>query len=268
MKIDGLSHPKTKELSYELGVPLPHAIGLLELMWAFVGRQTPRGNIGKWSNAVIAGECGWLDCPDKFVSALVSVGFVDEHADHRLIVHDWHDHAPRWVFAKLKSSSQQIIRADLSSDLRHDLSVSSAQTKGGATRVSKPREAKGSQGKGSEKPAPDDAPSPTRKNDAQRPDDIDEQTWSDFLAHRRQKKAKLTPTAWKPIRKQLDLGIKAGHDPNEMLAVAMAAGWQGFQFEWYENRTKGSPAKPAIADDHRTKTYEGTPDDQLPASLR
>jgi len=80
------------------------------------------------------------------------------------------------------------------------------------------------------------APVPLRKNEVSRPDDIDEQTWSDFLAHRRQKKAKLTPTAWKAIRKQLDIGAAKGHDPNDMLAVAMAAGWQGFEFEWFANR--------------------------------
>jgi len=80
------------------------------------------------------------------------------------------------------------------------------------------------------------APVPLRKNEVSRPDDIDEQTWSDFLAHRRQKKAKLTPTAWKAIRKQLDIGAAKGHDPNDMLSVAMAAGWQGFEFEWFANR--------------------------------
>lgn len=84
------------------------------------------------------------------------------------------------------------------------------------------------------------APAPLPKNSVPRPDDIDEQVWSDFLAHRRQKKAKLTPTAWKAIRKQLDAGIQKGHDPNEMLAVAMAAGWQGFELDWYENRKSGS----------------------------
>lgn len=118
MKLDGLTHPKTKELAYTLGVPLPHAIGLLELTWAFVGQQTPQGNIGKWSNAVIAGEAGWQGDADEFVSALVTVGFLDEHEEHRLLVHDWADHCPNWVHAKLKKTGKQIISADLSGDLR------------------------------------------------------------------------------------------------------------------------------------------------------
>jgi len=230
MKLDGLTHPKTKELAYTLGIPLPHAIGLLELLWAFVGQQTPQGNVGKWSNPVLAGEAGWNDCPDKFIEALVSVGFLDEHPDHRLLVHDWQEHAPNWVHAKLKKKNKRILSADLSSDLRQgqDPTLEGATNEVKCSEV-KPNEAKGKTGAKT-------APTPLRKNEVSRPDDIDEQTWSDFLAHRRQKKAKLTPTAWKAIRKQLDIGAAKGHDPNDMLAVAMAAGWQGFEFEWFANR--------------------------------
>ena len=145
MKIDGLTHPKTKELAFTLGVPLPHVIGLLELMWFFVGQQTPQGNIGKWSNAVIAAEAGWQGDPDQFISALISVGFLDENEDHRLLIHDWSDHAPNWVHAKLKKKSKKIIRADLSSNLRGDLKTGQDPTSEGAT-----SEVKCSEGKGSE----------------------------------------------------------------------------------------------------------------------
>jgi hypothetical protein len=118
LKISGLTHPKTKELAYSLEIPLPHAIGLLELLWAFVAQQTPRGNVGRWSNAVIAGEAGWLDDPDVFIKSLISCGFIDENDEHRLLVHDWKDHAPNWVHAKLKKTRRSIIRNDLSSDIR------------------------------------------------------------------------------------------------------------------------------------------------------
>lgn len=118
MKLDGLTHPKTKELAYKLGIPLPHAIGLLELLFAFVGQQTPEGNVGKWSNAVIAGEAGWDRDPDEFVDALLFAGFLDEDDDHRLLVHDWADHCPNWVHAKLKKAGREIISPDLRADLR------------------------------------------------------------------------------------------------------------------------------------------------------
>ena len=107
MKIDGLTHPKTKELAFTLEIPLPHAIGLLELMWAFVAQQTPQGNIGKWSNAVISDAAGWSLDADKFVDALIQVRYLDRCQQHRLLVHDWPDHAPNWVHAKLKKQGKQ-----------------------------------------------------------------------------------------------------------------------------------------------------------------
>lgn len=118
MKIDGLTHPKTKELAFTLDIPLPHAIGLLELLWAFVAQQTPRGNVGKWSNQVIASESGWQDDADRFIDSLVSVGFLDENDEHRLLVHDWKEHCPNWVHAKLKKKGKSILSADLRGDLR------------------------------------------------------------------------------------------------------------------------------------------------------
>jgi hypothetical protein len=118
MKIDGLTHPKTKELAYTLEIPLPHAIGLLELTWAFVAQHTPRGNVGRWTNPVIAGEAGWLEDPDKFINALITCGFFDRDSEHRLIVHDWADHAPNWVHAKLKRQGREILSPDLSPCLR------------------------------------------------------------------------------------------------------------------------------------------------------
>ena len=88
--------------------------------------------------------------------------------------------------------------------------------------------------------APPAKPKSKKSNTVERPDDIDPQTWSDFLDFRREKKANLTPTAWKRIRAELDKGIEHGHKPDDMIAEAMAAGWQGFKFDWYLNRTRGS----------------------------
>jgi len=247
MKIDGLTHPKTKELAFTLGIPLPHAIGLLELMWAFVSQQTPQGNVGKWSNQVIAGEAGWQGDAEKFVAALISVGFLDENEEHRLVVHDWSDHAPNWVHAKLKKTGRRILSEDLRGDLRQAQETAHTAT----TSLAKPSQAKPSQAK-SETRAPKRAPRQS-KNQVSKPDEIDEQVWSDFLAHRRQKKSKLTPTAWAAIRKELETGQAKGHDPNDMLAEAMAAGWQGFKFEWYLNRLNGSKRQTESAVDRATR---------------
>jgi hypothetical protein len=102
VKLDALEHPKTYELMSALKLKRPHAIGHLELLWAFVGKNAPQGNIGKWSNGAIARACEWEGDPDEFVDALVSSRLLDEDEENRLLVHDWAEHAPGWVRAKVK----------------------------------------------------------------------------------------------------------------------------------------------------------------------
>lgn len=122
MKLDALDHPKTIDLAANLGVCIPQAIGHLELLWVFVGQKTPRGNIGRWSNAVIAHNAQWTGSPDDFVTALVAAGFLDQCEDHRLLVHDWIDHMPRWVKAKLAKEKKEAV---ISVDSTHDSGAAS-----------------------------------------------------------------------------------------------------------------------------------------------
>lgn len=102
MKLDALDHPKTLELAVRLGVSRPTAIGHLELLWAFVGKYSAQGNVGKHSDGVIAKACDWTGSPEEFIAALVGAGFLDADKTHRLIVHDWGLHCHAWVRAKLK----------------------------------------------------------------------------------------------------------------------------------------------------------------------
>ena len=121
MKIDALNHPKTIQLSVHLSTCtktcIPQAIGHLELLWAFVAQKTPRGNVGRWSNAVIAHAVMWDGDADDFVKALIDSGFVDESDEHRLLIHDWSEHCPNWVRAKLKREGKGFISEDLRKDL-------------------------------------------------------------------------------------------------------------------------------------------------------
>jgi hypothetical protein len=81
---------------------------------------------------------------------------------------------------------------------------------------------------------------PAPQKTVSKPEDIDQQIWQDFLDLRRQKKAKLTLTAWERIRKELDRGKEQGYTPNDMMAEAVASGWQAFKLDWYLNRVQKS----------------------------
>lgn len=109
MKLDALDHPKTLDLAARLNVELPTAIGYLELLWAFTAKKAPQGNIGKWPDGAIARSCYWNADATVFVTALADAGFLDRDEAHRYLIHDWKDHAPRWVASKLSRAGQAII---------------------------------------------------------------------------------------------------------------------------------------------------------------
>jgi len=102
MKLEALDHLKTLDFAARLQIELPTAIGHLELLWAFTGKKAPQGNIGKWPDGAIARACHWMGKPESFIASLQQSGLIDTDEVHRLTVHDWHDHAPGWVRAKLK----------------------------------------------------------------------------------------------------------------------------------------------------------------------
>jgi len=97
VKRDTIDKGKFKKLCLRLGIPAYAAVGLLELLWRNCAIETPRGDIGRQTNEDIALCLSWEGDHDKLVDALVECRWLDEHPEHRLIVHDWHDHCPDWV---------------------------------------------------------------------------------------------------------------------------------------------------------------------------
>lgn len=78
------------------------AAGALEMLWHLTAREARQGNIGKIPNERIALAIGWKGNPEKLISPLVKYGWLDEHPVHRLLVHDWHDHADDSVRKQLQ----------------------------------------------------------------------------------------------------------------------------------------------------------------------
>lgn len=169
MRLDGLEHPKTYQLAALLGISRPTAIGHLELLWVFTGKHTPQGNIGKHPDGAIARACDWMGDPGEFIDALLSTGFLDECGTHRLIIHDWHEHCPGWVRAKLTKAKILPISAATPT------SVPTGTPTGVATRTatempsSRARVPKGREGKGRVYACPTGAPTGTGDTSAPAP---------------------------------------------------------------------------------------------------
>ena len=102
--LDGaFTSPKLRRLSVILGVPWPHAIGLAGLLWRFAAKHAPTGEIGRHDDEEVAAALEWAGEADELIAALVRCRLLDRvNGPARLIVHDWPDHAPRYVQATLR----------------------------------------------------------------------------------------------------------------------------------------------------------------------
>ncbi len=88
-------HPKFAELMAVLNLSKYAALGILEAVWHFTGRYAPQGNIGKYSDQAIEMWVGWDGRPSAMVEALVGCRWLDRDSVHRLLVHDWAQHADK-----------------------------------------------------------------------------------------------------------------------------------------------------------------------------
>lgn len=205
MKLEALDHPKTLDLAARLQVELPTAIGHLELLWAFTGKKSPQGNIGKWPDGAIARACYWMGRPEVFILALHESGFIDADEVHRLTIHDWPEHAPRWVKAKLKSMGAAFILSAVETTgptVVEDTDVDIGPP-------SKGREGKTSEGKGSEEDAPDG---------------LDVPAWTRWLSYRTQIRKPLKPASIPAAQRTL---AAFGSEQSAVIEQSIANGWQG-----------------------------------------
>lgn len=98
---------KFKKLHRRLGFTKKReTIGLLESLWHLTLREALQGDIGKLDDETIAIELEWDGDPAALVQSLVETRWLERSEPHRLIVHDWHNHAPDYLKGNLKSHNK------------------------------------------------------------------------------------------------------------------------------------------------------------------
>ena len=86
-----------------------------------------------------------------------------------------------------------------------------------------------------------DERSASRKKTAiEKPTDVSEQTWIDFLELRKAKRSPLTQTALNAIRKEAS---KCGLSLDSAISECCARGWIGFKADWLSNASKNGSAQ-------------------------
>jgi DNA-binding transcriptional ArsR family regulator len=76
-----------------------------------------------------------------------------------------------------------------------------------------------------------------------RPDEVDEQVWIDFLAIRKAKRSPLSATALAGIAREAD---KAGITLSDALVVCCERGWTGFRADWYASTASRTAAQQPV----------------------
>lgn len=103
MKAGTLNHLKLKRLKRLLGKPLYQVAGILESLWQVtIEVAWEYGQIGKYSDEEIADAIEWDGDAAVLIKSLLDAELLDESDEHRLVVHDWHDHCPEYLKDRLR----------------------------------------------------------------------------------------------------------------------------------------------------------------------
>lgn len=90
---------------------MPHwqTVGVLESIWLLTQTNAPRGDLGRMPDDDIAAGIEWNGSAESLIGALVDAGFVVRHNRYRLVVHDWHDHAPTWLKGAMAKNGKSFV---------------------------------------------------------------------------------------------------------------------------------------------------------------
>ena len=111
MKRGTQRHPKFSYLRELLKTSVPATVGLLELTWHFTQEYAPQGNVGRFDDARIEAAACWSGKRGRLVEALTLSGWLDADPEHRLLVHDWADHADGAVKKRLERAGLSFLTA-------------------------------------------------------------------------------------------------------------------------------------------------------------
>lgn len=253
MKLGTTELIKFQKLQRRLKEPKRSVIGILELLWAATAKQAPRGDIGKFDNEDIAAICDWDGDPDELVEHLVATKWLDRHSEHRLIVHDWPQHAPGFVHSALQKRGVSFCSPDASPECSGDCSPEDSPDNTGAasTRTRLPSQAKPSQVKSSLRPdASAEQPRTTTEAKARKFDPLKQElpfaserfreSWSSWCRHRSQKRKPLTEES---VKLQFGELLEWGEDRAcAAIKFSIVKGYEGIFEERGNGKSRSPPA--------------------------
>ena len=106
LSVDFFRNIKVRKLKRALGA---EGVLSLQALWLFCAENVPDGNLGKYSED-IEFIVEWDGEEGAFVSALLSLGFLDEEADGTFLVHDWSENNPYVAASEARADAGRLAR--------------------------------------------------------------------------------------------------------------------------------------------------------------
>lgn len=251
MKRGTPDHFKVHDLARRLSLPRYSAVGLLEMLWHTTSKHTPAGDVGRLPDEQIAFYLGFEGSPKQMVDALVASRWLDQHPEHRLLIHDWPDHCDDATHMALARARKRFANgaAPKTQRLPNSERIAADAYYAGNLAVPTPEAASSHRDHGVTTPVaavalplpppvpqPSPQPRPKPKNsssampDAPPPDPLNTPAflaaWKDYEAHRQEMKQKpLTPRSRHAKWREM---AAWGHDAAiTSIRNAIANGWRG-----------------------------------------
>lgn len=122
--VDLIQHPKTWELADALGESLAHTLGHLGMLWLWAKGTLPvDADLSRWKPGVIARAAQWEGDAQEFVDTLIETGWIDEHDNGVLRLHE----AAIYASKVTKKSSVSGDGADTENEAREREALTPAQ---------------------------------------------------------------------------------------------------------------------------------------------
>lgn len=102
-------HKKMYDLAARLKIELPHAVGIMEMLWQHASQFARQGDIGTMDDSDIAGAVKWPKRPDALIEGLVGAKWLHRHEEYRLYIHDWPEHCEDSVKKWLKNNGKNFL---------------------------------------------------------------------------------------------------------------------------------------------------------------
>lgn len=149
--------PRIGRLARRLGCSRLEAIGLVEMLFHFAMDHADDGGVGRFNSEELADGLLWDGDHEILENALIESGWLCPCDEFRLVICDWHSHAPDFIHRRINRTGRAFATgatpksARGSGDIGRPLGDQGAPQ--GKARQAKPSQAKPSQGE-EEPPAP------------------------------------------------------------------------------------------------------------------